>query len=162
MGVLKTAFNIHKNETKEHGLIWLHLLSRQDACTVGLYRRSVQGWLPVQQQNISVLYVSIHLNRQKITDDGTACVSESPWRVGAWLTIFMGILWGSGQGVSSCLATASRWAKLVADRMVLLPSSLITMDAPGWTLGPLRTAWRSSFTFHGVTGWGYVSLVANT
>lgn len=74
----------------------------------------------------------------------------------------MGILCGSGQGVSSCLATASLWARLEADRTVLLPSSWITMEAPGWTWGPLRTACRSSFTFQGVTGWGYVSLVANT
>lgn len=70
------------------------------------------------------------------------------------LTILMGILWGSGQGVRSCFATAALCAILVADRTVLRPSSFITMEAPGWTLGPLRTAWRSSFTFQGVTGWG--------
>lgn len=79
-----------------------------------------------------------------------------------WLTIFIGIFCGPGEGVRSCLATASLCAGLEADKMVLLPSSFITMEAPGWTLGPLRTAWRSSFTFHGVTGWGYVSFVANT
>lgn len=78
------------------------------------------------------------------------------------LTTLMGILWGSGHGVRSCFATAALCAILVADRMVFRPSSLITMDAPGWTLGPFRTAWRSSFTFQGVTGWGYVSFVAKT
>ncbi|TNN66012.1 hypothetical protein EYF80_023768 [Liparis tanakae] len=74
----------------------------------------------------------------------------------------MGILCGPGQGVSSCLATASLCTRLSGERMVFLPSSLITMEAPGWTLGPLSTAWRSSFTFHGVTGCGSYRLFGAT
>lgn len=78
------------------------------------------------------------------------------------LTIFMGIQCWPVLGVSNCLAIASLWVGLVRLRMVREPSSLITIEAPGCTSGPLSTACRSSFTFHGVTGCGYVSLVANT
>lgn len=71
------------------------------------------------------------------------------------LTIF--VPWGLGApvaGVKSCLATASRCVASTALRAVRLPSSLMTMEAPGCTLGPLMTACLSSCTFQGVTGWG--------
>lgn len=37
---------------------------------MGLHGRSVQSWLSVQQQNISVLYVTIHLDGRKEKSEG--------------------------------------------------------------------------------------------
>ena len=70
---------------------------------------------------------------------------RAPDQICPLLTIF--VPWGLGApmaGVRSCLATASRWVRFEALRAVRLPSSLMTMEAPGCTLGPLMTACLSS------------------
>ena len=79
--------------------------------------------------------------------------SLTPDQICPLLTIF--VPWGLGApvaGVRSCLATASRCVRSEELRAVRLPSSLMTMEAPGCTLGPLMTACLSSCTFQGVTG----------
>lgn len=79
-----------------------------------------------------------------ITGEPTGA-SWAPDRIGPLLTIF--VPWGLGApvaGVRSCLATASRWVRSEALRAVRLPSSLMTMEAPGCTVGPLMTACLSS------------------
>ena len=61
---------------------------------------------------------------------------------------------------SSRFAMATRCALERRVRSMSSPEPSCTILAPGCTCGPLMTAVRSSATFQGVMGSGYVSVVA--
>ena len=57
-------------------------------------------------------------------------------------------------------ARAVRRSKERNSKLVILPSSCSTCDAPGYVPGPLITACRNFSTFQGVTGSGNVNFWA--